>query len=153
MSRMPKVLQMCVAAALLLHAEPARAADPTFHTIFDSLSGERMVADVRTLSAPSLNGRQAGTDDDVRSAQWVAQEFLSAGLRLPSVSNGALTFPFTSGESGTPLGVMASVIPASLISPEPLLRIGAADRLYTAGLGPDYLPIFDSPSALSLIHI
>ena len=37
----------------------------------DSLSSERMLADVRTLSGPSFNGRQAGSEDDFRSAAWV----------------------------------------------------------------------------------
>jgi len=39
----------------------------------DSLSSERMLADVRTLSSPAFNGRQTGSADDLRSAQWVAQ--------------------------------------------------------------------------------
>jgi hypothetical protein len=34
----------------------------------DGLSSERMLADVRTLSGPSFNGRQAGSKDDLGSA-------------------------------------------------------------------------------------
>jgi hypothetical protein len=114
---------------------------------FDLLSSERMLADVRTLSSPSFNGRLAGSDDDLRSGQWVAREFLTAGLRLPSINNGSLVFPFVDGEQGTPVGAMASLVPTSPIRPDPVLRIGNADQLMTSTLGTDYLPVFDSPAA------
>lgn len=114
---------------------------------FDLLSSERMLADVRTLSSPSFNGRLAGSDDDLRSAQWVAREFLTAGLRLPSINNGSLVFPFVSGEQGTPLGTMASLVPTTTIQPDPVLRIGTEDQMTTATLATDYLPVFDSPAA------
>lgn len=114
---------------------------------FDFLSSERMLADVRTLSSPSFNGRLAGSDDDLRSGQWVAREFIAAGLRLPPINNGSLSFPFVGGEQGTPVGAMASLVPTSTIRPDPVLRIGNADRLTTSTLGIDYLPVFDSPAA------
>jgi hypothetical protein len=114
---------------------------------FDLLSSERMLADVRTLSSPSFNGRLAGSDDDLRSGQWVAREFLTAGLRLPSINNGSLVFPFVDGEQGAPVGAMASLVPTSTIRPDPVLRIGNADQLTTSTLGTDYLPVFDSPAA------
>ncbi len=41
----------------------------------DSLSSERMLADVTTLSSPAFNGRQTGTTDDASSAKWVADRF------------------------------------------------------------------------------
>jgi len=106
-----------------------------------------MLADIRTLSGPSFNGRQSGTHDDGQSAQWIAQEFLSAGLRLPNIRNGSLRFPFIQGKNDTLLGAMATVVPTSTISPDPVLRIGTANSLSTRQVGTDYFPIFDSPSA------
>lgn len=140
---------MCCTAVLLLptvlaHAQSSGAG---LHTAVESLSPERMLADIQTLSAPALHGRQAGTDDDLRSGQWVAQEFGAAGLQLPLVHNGSLSFPFVSGERGAPLGVMASLISTPIIQPDPALRIGTADSMTARALGTDYLPIFDSPGA------
>src|SRR5687768_14204641 len=77
---------------LLLPLQPSLAQSPetVLQVAIDSLSAERMLADIRTLSGPSFNGRQSGTKEDLQSAQWVAREFLSAGLRLPLVHNGSL---------------------------------------------------------------
>ncbi|ULA64922.1 MAG: Putative Peptidase, M28 family [Nitrospira sp.] len=113
----------------------------------DLLSPERMLADIRTLSGASFNGRLAGSDDDRLSAQWVTQELATAQVHLPLLMNGSLRFPFASGEDGTPLGAMASIIPTSVIQPDPDLRIGSANQMTVANLGADYLPVFDSPSA------
>lgn len=125
----------------------AQSSDAELQTSLSSLSTERMLADIRTLSAPSFNGRLAGSDDDVQSAKWVAQELAAARLQLPPIMNGSLLFPFVSGEHGTPLGVMASIIPTSTIHPDPELRIGNTDQMMTVTLGTDYLPVFDSPTA------
>lgn len=111
------------------------------------ISSERMLADVRTLSSPSLNGRQTGTEDDLRSARWVAQEFLSAGLRLPEVYNGSLVIPGSSGKDGATTGIMATLVATPFLAPDPMLQIGAVDGLSTVALGTEYLPIFDAPSA------
>ena len=112
----------------------------------DSLSTKRMLADVRTLSGPAFNGRQAGSDDDLRSAQWFARELTSAGLTLPLIDNTSLTPPFAQPGKGLPLGIMASMVPTPLIAPNPVIRTGTADTFVTAQLSKDYLPIFDSPS-------
>ena len=113
----------------------------------DSLSTERMLADVRTLSSPDFNGRQAGSEDDLRSAQWSAWEFTSAGLTLRLIDNTSLTSSFAQPGKGLPLGIMASLLPTSLIAPDPVVRTGTTDQLVTAELHTDYLPVFDSPSA------
>jgi hypothetical protein len=112
-----------------------------------SLSSERMLADVRTLSSPAFNGRQAGSADDLRSAQWVAQELTSAGVQLPLIDNKRIVFPSTGAGKEEPVGIMASMVSRPLIEPDPVVRAGAADQLVTAQLGRDYLPVFDSPSA------
>ena len=113
----------------------------------DSLSSERMLADVRTLSSPAFNGRQAGSEDDPRSAQWVAREFTSVGIQLPLIFNNPLSFPFIQSGKGAPVGLMASMVSTSLIAPDPVIRTGTAGTFVTAQLSKDYLPVFDSPSA------
>jgi hypothetical protein len=113
----------------------------------DSLSSERMLADVRTLSSPAFNGRQTGSADDLRSAQWVARELTLAGVQLPLIDNNGIAFPSLKGRKEEPVGIMASMISTSLIEPNPVVRTGAADQLVTAQLSRDYLPVFDSPSA------
>lgn len=140
-----------VCAALALAPQPqsslAQLSKSTLEAAIESLSIDRMLADIQTLSGPAFNGRQSGTADDLRSAQWVAQEFLSAGLSLPLIRNGSLTPSFPSGKDGTSSGAMTTVIPTPLMAPNPAVRVGPADHLATRNLGSDYLPIFDAPSA------
>jgi hypothetical protein len=118
-----------------------------FQTVVDSLSVERMLADIQTLSGPLFNGRQSGTKADLESARWVAQEFRSAGLLLPLVRNGSVRAPFMEEEKGASSGAMATLIVTPLLAPDPSLRVGPPDYLTIKTLGLDYLPIFDSPSA------
>ncbi len=113
----------------------------------NTLSSERMLADVRTLSSPAFNGRQAGSADDLRSAQWVAQELTSAGVQLPLLANKGIAFPSPGAATEEPVGIMASMVSRLLVEPDPVVRTGAADQLVTAQLSRDYLPVFDSPSA------
>lgn len=107
-----------------------------------TLSIERILSDIRTLSDPSFNGRQAGTEDDLRSAQWVAQEFRSAGLLLPPIQNKSLEFPLPPNASG----IMATSLPSLTIGQDPAVRVGSADQLTTQQLPTEYLPILDAPS-------
>ena len=132
---------------LALTPSPAQSPETILQTAIGSLSAERMLADIRTLSGPSFNGRQSGTKNDGQSAQWIAQEFLSAGLQLPNIRNGSLTFPFLQGQNDSLLGAMATLVPTHTISPDPILKIGPASGLSTRQAGIDYFPIFDSPSA------
>ncbi len=125
----------------------ARHADSELSRAIELISSEQMLADVRTLSSPSFNGRQTGTEDDLRSARWVAQEFLSAGLRLPTVSNGSLVIPGSSEKNGDTAGLMATLVAAPLLSPNPVLEIGTGDGFSTVALGTEYLPVLDAPSA------
>ncbi len=115
--------------------------------VLDSLSSERMLADVRTLSGPAFNGRQAGSADDLRSAQWVARELTLAGVQLPLIDSNGIAFPSPKASKEESVGIMASMVSTSLIEPNPVVRTGAADQLVTAQLSRDYLPVFDSPSA------
>jgi hypothetical protein len=140
-----------VCAAIILLLQPpallAQTPEAALQAAMDSLSPERMLADIRTLSGPSLNGRQSGTSADLESARWVAQEFLSAGLRLPLVRNDSLTAPSFTSKDLAASGAMASLISTPLIAPDPILQTGPAEPLIAKALGSDYLPIFDSPSA------
>ncbi len=120
---------------------------PAWLQALDSLSSERMLADVRTLSSPAFNGRQVGSADDLRSAQWVARELALAGVQLPLIYNNSVAFPLSRTRKGPPLGIMASMVSTSLIGPDPIVRTGIADQFVTAQLSRDYLPVFDSPSA------
>lgn len=125
----------------------ARHADSELSGAIELISSEQMLADVRTLSSPSFNGRQTGTEDDLHSARWVAQEFLSTGLRLPDVSNGSLVIPGSSEKNGDTAGLMATLVATPLLSPAPVFEIGAGDGFSTVALGTEYLPVLDAPSA------
>ena len=111
----------------------------------DNLSGERMLADVTTLSGPSFNGRQTGTADDASSAQWVANRFRASGLLLANIRNDPSN-PLGQGRRGA-TGFMSTMVTAPKIAPDPILRIATAGAPLTKQLGTDYLPILDSPSA------
>ncbi|MDI3466880.1 MAG: PDZ domain (also known as DHR or GLGF) [Nitrospira sp.] len=147
------ILVLAVAFLLLpFRLGLAQSPETNLQTAIGSLSAERMLTDIRMLSGPSFNGRQSGTKDDLQSAQWVVQEFLSAGLRLPLVHNGSLA-PFLAGNGGISSGTLASLISTPLIAPDPILRVGPTDHLAIKIPGSDYLPIFDSPSADLQAHI
>jgi peptidase M28-like protein len=111
----------------------------------DSLSSERMLADVTTLSSPAFNGRQTGTADDASSAKWIADRFLASGLSLVS---GRLnpTSPIVTGR-GYATNFMTTAVTVPKITPNPSLRISTASDSLGKQLGTDYLPILDSPSA------
>ena len=111
----------------------------------DSLSSERMLADVRTLSGPAFNGRQTGTSDDASSAKWIAEQFLASGLSLASLPVDP-TSPLRRGR-GDADELMTSVVTVPKIAPDPSLSISTASDSLTQQLGTDYLPILDSPSA------
>ncbi len=112
----------------------------------DSLSSERMLADVTTLSNPAFNGRQTGTADDASSAKWIAEQFLASGLSLASTPVSP-TSPIRQ-DSGRATGFMTTVVTVPKIAPDPVLRISTASDSLAKQLGTDYLPILDSPSAV-----
>lgn len=140
---------ICLAVLLVTHPPFifAQSPEPLLQSAIESLSSDRMLADIRTLSGPSFNGRQGGTKDDLESARWVAQEFISAGLHLPRIRNGSLIIPLLTGKDGAASGAMATLVPTATMPSDSVLRIGKTNRLATKQPGVDYLPIFDSPSA------
>ena len=129
------------------NAESSQATDTDLQSALATLSPERMLADIRTLSASTYNGRQAATPSDLQSGLWVWEELRAAGLGFPPLFNGPLASPSMSGDEGRTLGIMAAIVPATLFETDPLVRLGTADQLATAHISADYLPLFDSPSA------
>ncbi|MCM3901502.1 MAG: M28 family peptidase, partial [Pyrinomonadaceae bacterium] len=114
----------------------------------DSLSSERMLADVRTLSGPSFNGRQAGSKDDLGSAYWVADQFLASKISLAFVPLDRMNVrPGSGGGSERPTGFMSKPYQTVVIAPEPTLQISTARTPDNQRLGTDFLPVLDSPSA------
>jgi len=111
----------------------------------DSLSSERMLADVTTLSSPAFNGRQTGTADDASSAKWIADQFLASGLS-PASARFDTSSP-TAPDLGYAAGLMTSVVTVPNIASNPSLRISTGSDSLTQQLGTDYLPILDSPSS------
>jgi hypothetical protein len=113
----------------------------------DSLSSERMVADVTTLSSPSFNGRQTGTADDASSAKWIADRFLASGLSLANARFDPTSRSPIGKDPGYVPGLITKVITVPKIAPNPLLCVSTASDSLTKQLGTDYLPVLDSPSA------
>jgi hypothetical protein len=112
----------------------------------DSLSSERMLADVQTLSSPAFSGRQAGSEDDLRSANWVGDQFRASRISLAFVPLDRLNVP-PGGEGNVPTGFMSKPHQAVVIAPEPTLQISTAKIPDQQRLGMDFLPVLDSPSA------
>jgi hypothetical protein len=112
----------------------------------DSLSTGRMLADVRTLSGPSFNGRQAGSEDDLRSAAWVTDQFRASQISLAFVPLDRLNIP-PGGKGDVRTGFMSKPHQAVVIAPEPTLQISTARIPDNQRLGTDFLPVLDSPSA------
>lgn len=140
---------ICTAIALVLQPQVslAQTQEMALQTAMDSVSPERILANIRTLSAPSFNGRQTGTKDDLLSAQWIAEEFRQAGLRQPHISAGPLQSSPFGRKHGNTLGAMSTLITAPVIAPDPHLRVGTTSTVTTKQIGTEYFPIFDSPTA------
>jgi len=107
-----------------------------------------MLADVRTLSGPSFNGRQAGSKDDLGSAYWVADQFLASKISLAFVPLAGLNVPPGPGDrASVATGFMSKPYQTVVIAPEPTLQISTARTPDNQRLGTDFLPVLDSPSA------
>lgn len=118
---------------------------PLSFRALDSLSSERMLADITMLSSPSFNGRQTGTANDASSAKWIIQRFYESGL---SPANAGVDPSIPSGpDYGVPSGLMTTPVTVSTIAPGPFLRISSGSDSLVQQFGTDYLPILDSPSA------
>jgi hypothetical protein len=138
------ILALAGSVLLLATAAPAapdpRPAPDELAAALGAISGPRMMEDVARLSSPAFNGRQTGTADDVRSAQFVAERFESLGL-FPV---GGRPLP---GSAPGPLWFQSEAFAGSSIQAPALMEWMAKDVTTPARLGPDFLPILDSPSA------
>ncbi|TLY13902.1 MAG: hypothetical protein E6K69_08465, partial [Nitrospirae bacterium] len=114
-----------------------------------SLSRDRMLADVTRLSAPDFNGRQTGTEDDLRSGFFVAERFQSLGLQ-PAGSQ-----PFSAMPGGPFVGpqavlsqpwMVAEGLTVTRIKDTAQLELSSGSQAIVVKLATDYLPILDSPS-------
>ena len=105
----------------------------------EQISAERMMADIRELSGPAFNGRQTGTDDDRKSAAFVADRFSALRLhRSTATPPENRTNPLPQREWKQALPVVAKTI-----QPDPFLQIEDRQPFL---IGPDFLPVLDSPS-------
>lgn len=122
----------------------ATIADPNWiERGFEQISAERMVADIAELSSQRFGGRQTGTDHDRESAAFVADRFSALRLHRSTASSPeSRTNPLPQREWKQTTPVMTATI-----QDEPFLQIASAKNQSTLRIGPEFLPILDSPSA------
>lgn len=113
----------------------------------DGISSERMLADIEKLSSPEFNGRQTGTEDDFKSARFVADRFVSLGVFLAAVPFDRLNSSAASTDRSMPTGLMTKPATATVMGPNTSLRLSTTADATPARLGSDFLPILDSPTA------
>jgi hypothetical protein len=119
-----------------------------FGSVIGQVSGERMMADVAVLSGAAFNGRQAGTEDDLRSAQWVADRFRASQLSLALVPSDRFNTSVGPGEApGPPTGFMSTPHKAVIIAPAPVFQIATARAPLNQELETEFLPVLDSSSS------
>jgi hypothetical protein len=133
------VLAICWAAGGLVHFPAAAegSAGIALSQALAAVSGERMLADVKTLSGPEFNGRRTGTDDDLSSARFVAHRMTTLGL-LP------IGQP---DQPPLPGWAMTAPVRVTRIDGTPRLELSSGDHAIIAEHGADFLPILDSPPA------
>lgn len=118
--------------SLALSAYPGTESPP-LSSALQHISIPRVTADVSRLSGPEFRGRLTGTAEDRQSAHFVAAQFSSLGLQaLPSDTNWITTTE-----------VSATQIAGN---PPPEFDIQSPTSIHPIQIGPDYLPILDSPS-------
>lgn len=115
------------------------AADPGLQDALERISPNRMMADLARLSSAEFRGRQAGTEDDHRTAAWVGDQFKSSGLSLAAMTD--------IDSSGSPAGLMTSIVSVTTIDAHPVLGIGPVNGVQTRQLERDFMPVLDSPPA------
>ena len=114
----------------------------------ERISGERMLADVKTLSGPEFNGRLTGTDEDLRSGRWFGSRLEGYGL----APRGAHTVspPNRNGMLCTYSGGAQDALPSltvSTIADKVSLRLIRGREVSAASIGLEFLPVLDSPTA------
>ncbi len=137
-----RALVFGIGLALLCGGAPAPAEDEgasPLATALKGVSGARMLKDVAHLIGPEFSGRQTGTTDDLRSGLWVADRFKSLGLK-PALNAHKPINPVVREWA------MAEPVLVTRIQDGPSLELRAGETPIPAQLGPDYMPILDSPT-------
>ena len=112
-------------------------------TALDQISAERMLADIRVLSAPSFAGRQTGTLEDERSASFVTNRFSELRLhRAPAAPPQSLTNPLPQRE-----WKQTAPVPIRRIGEDVLIELVRLQERRSLATGTHFLPVLDSPSA------
>ncbi len=119
-------------------ADPAGPGDAPTEAL-KQVSGARMLKDVVQLSGPEFNGRQAASVDDLRSGFWVADRFKSLGLRPALITTKQLN-PVVREWA------IAEQALTTRIQNSPSLELFSDQGPIPARIGPDFLPILDSPT-------
>ncbi|MBI5854693.1 MAG: M28 family peptidase [Nitrospirae bacterium] len=103
------------------------------------ISGVRMHQMVGELSAPAFRGRQSGTDQDLQSARYVAEQFRTLSLR----EGGDTDLPSTTSPNRF---AMTVPVPVTWISDRPRLVVSTDRDTLRAQHGTDFLSMLDSPA-------
>ncbi|MGC3973578.1 MAG: M28 family peptidase [Nitrospira sp.] len=107
------------------------------------VSSQRMVEDIRTLSGPTFNGRQTGTPDDFASAEFVRQRFLESSRSQPASQQSRIE----AVHAHEPIRIQSTPHRPTIIGEDSFLRLAGSPDSLPDQIGPDYLPVLDSPSA------
>jgi len=109
----------------------------------EQISTERILADITTLSAPPLRGRQTGTAQDAESAEFIAGRFSELRLhRSHASSPQSQTNPLPQRE-----WKQTAPLPTTTIGDDLQLDLILSDSHRALRAGTDFLPVLDSPSA------
>lgn len=138
------IISLCL--ALTPSAALAESQPEPFQSLGQFLSlvsSQRMLEDVRILSGSTFNGRQTGTPDDLASAEFVRQCFLDPYRLQP-------TLPETYIEPARPheaIRIQSTPHRPGIVGENTLLHLAFTSNSPPDQIGPDYLPVLDSPSA------
>ena len=138
-------LVSCLASPLFAGSSlESTLSDPAWlSAALEQISAERMMADIRTLTAPAYKGRLTGSPQDEASATFIANRFADLGLhRSSALSPENPTDPSLQREWKQTLQV-----PTRTISEPSLVELLTAGERRILQAGSQFLPILDSPSA------
>ncbi|GKS59063.1 aminopeptidase [Nitrospira sp.] len=96
------------------------------------------MSDISQLAGLEFNGRQTGSLDDLRSANWVAERFRTLGLQ-PAAPN-----PLYAGVSQP--WMMSTGVLVSTLTPTATLALTTSTTVTPLQVGTEFLPFLDSPS-------
>jgi hypothetical protein len=140
---------LLIAGVLISFAcDPGGAADlydaPTsLAAALQSVSSDRMLADIRALAGPEFNGRQTGSSYDQASAEFVRRRFSQIHAEQNSGSEPSIRGDRLPAQTW----LQSTTVPYNEIEQDPLLQVLIPAESPPAVMGGDYLPILDSPSA------